>query len=101
MEYILILLLLSIIIILIYGLKNSLNKIETYETFIRERRDGYTQLYNRMKDIDSRNLFESDDEVGVVFTELKDEIVISKPLPRMKTQSHQAIVFRDHGDHTC
>jgi len=74
MEYILILLLLSIIIILIYGLKNSLNKIETYETFIRERRDGYTQLYNRMKDIDSRNLFESDDEVGVVFTELKDEI---------------------------
>jgi hypothetical protein len=27
-----------------------------------------------MKEIDSRDLFESDDEVGVVFTELKNEI---------------------------
>jgi 23S rRNA G2445 N2-methylase RlmL len=74
MEYILISLLIVIISILIYGLKNSLNKIELYEQFIRDRKNGYDELYNRMKEIDSRDLFESDDEVGVVFTELKNEI---------------------------
>jgi 23S rRNA G2445 N2-methylase RlmL len=51
-----------------------LNKIELYEQFIRDRKNGYDELYNRMKEIDSRDLFESDDEVGVVFTELKNEI---------------------------
>lgn len=74
MEYILISLLITIIGILIYGLKNSLNKIELYEQFIRDRKNGYDELYNRMKEIDSRDLFESDDEVGIVFTELKNEI---------------------------
>jgi hypothetical protein len=74
MEYILIFLLLFIIFILVYGLKNSLNKIELYEQFIRDRKNGYDELYNRMKEIDSRQLFEDDDEVGVVFTELKNEI---------------------------
>ena len=74
MEILVIIFILSIFSFLLYGLNNSLKKIEVYEEFIRERRDGYTQLYNRMKEIDSRDLFESDDEVGVVFTELKNEI---------------------------
>jgi ABC-type multidrug transport system fused ATPase/permease subunit len=73
-EYLSLALILIIIGILVYALNNALNKIETYEQFIRDRRDAYSQLLQNIRDIDSRELFEKDDDVGSVFTEIKNEI---------------------------
>jgi ABC-type multidrug transport system fused ATPase/permease subunit len=73
-EYLSLALILVIIGILVYALNNALNKIETYEQFIRDRRDAYSQLLQNIRDIDSRELFEKDDDVGSVFTEIKNEI---------------------------
>ncbi len=58
----------------IIGIINLLNKIDTYENFIRDRQDAYQELLYRIREIDSKQLFESDDEVGVTFAEIKNEI---------------------------
>lgn len=65
---------LSIIGTLMYALNNALNKIESYENFILDRREAYKQLLDNIREIDSRELFEKDDDVGSVFTEIKNEI---------------------------
>jgi hypothetical protein len=65
---------LSIIGTLMYALNNALNKIESYERFILDRREVYQRLLDNIRDIDSRELFEKDDDVGSVFTEIKNEI---------------------------
>jgi Tfp pilus assembly protein PilO len=74
MEYILILLLIVIIGFLFYTLKTALDKIELYEQFIVDRRDAYYQLLQNIRDIDAKQIFEKDDEVGVTFDEIKNEI---------------------------
>lgn len=74
MEIIIILFLLVLCSVLIYLVKNSLNKIEFYENFINDRRQQYDRLLNTIREIDSKELFEKDDDVGAVFTQIKDEI---------------------------
>jgi hypothetical protein len=74
MEYILITLLIVIIGVLFYTLKTALDKIEVYEQFILDRRDSYYQLLQNIRDIDAKQIFEKDDEVGVTFDEIKNEI---------------------------
>jgi hypothetical protein len=74
MEYILITLLIVIIGVLFYTLKTALDKIEIYEQFIIDRRDAYYQLLQNIRDIDAKQIFEKDDEVGVTFDEIKSEI---------------------------
>jgi hypothetical protein len=74
MEYILIALLIVIIGFLYYVLKRALDKIEMYEQFILDRRDSYEQLLQNIRDIDSKQMFEKDDEVGVTFDDIKNEI---------------------------
>jgi len=74
MEYILIALLIVIIGLLYYTLKTALDKIEVYEQFILDRRDAYYQLLQNIRDIDAKQMFEKDDEVGVTFDEIKNEI---------------------------
>ena len=76
MEYILIVVLVLIVIIglLYYTLKTALDKIEVYEQFILDRRDSYYQLLQNIRDIDAKQIFEKDDEVGVTFDEIKNEI---------------------------
>ncbi len=74
MEYILFALLIVIIGLLLYILKIALNKIELYEQFILDRRDAYSQLLQNIRDIDSKQIFEKDDEVGVTFDDIKNEI---------------------------
>lgn len=63
-----------VIIILLYGIANALQKIEYYEGFIVNRRREYERLLNTIKEIDSKELFEKDDDVGSVFTQIKEEI---------------------------
>ena len=74
MEYILIAILIVIIGVLFYTLKTALDKIEVYEQFIIDRRDSYYQLLQNIRDIDAKQIFEKDDEVGVTFDEIKSEI---------------------------
>ena len=74
MEYILIALLIAIICVLFYILKTALDKLEIYEQFIIDRRDSYYQLLQNIRDIDAKQIFEKDDEVGVTFDEIKNEI---------------------------
>ena len=60
--------------VLVYGIVNILNKLEYYENFISNRREQYIQLLNSIREIDSKELFEKDDDVGGVFTQIKEEI---------------------------
>jgi type II secretory pathway pseudopilin PulG len=63
---------------LIYALRRALNKIELYEVNEQTYRAFNNQLENQlrnsieeMRKIDIRGSFESDDEVGAVFGQLK------------------------------
>lgn len=64
----------SLSAILIYGLYISSKKIDAYEQFILERNEAYKGLLYRIRDLDQKEMFEKDDEVGVIFTEIKEEI---------------------------
>lgn len=74
MEIFIIIFLVLIIVALLYGIVNALQKIEYYEGFIVNRRREYERLLNTIKEIDSKELFEKDDDVGSVFTQIKEEI---------------------------
>ena len=64
-----------IIPLLIYIIRNLYIKNGVYEQWILETRDSVTKLSNDIKDIDSKELFESDDEVGVVYSGIRDIIL--------------------------
>ena len=74
MEIFIIIILCLVIGVLVYGIVNILNKLEYYENFISNRREQYIQLLNSIREIDSKELFEKDDDVGGVFTQIKEEI---------------------------
>lgn len=53
-----------------YACWNLLKKIEIYEDWMEYFRSEVDEVYFKMKQVDDRNLFEKDDDVGFVFTEL-------------------------------
>jgi len=57
-----------------YALYISLKKIELYESFILKRRDSYTGLLSKIRELDQREMFEKDEDVGIIFSDIKDEI---------------------------
>lgn len=65
-------------VILIYRGQNLIKEMEDLQVFTEEQNQEYRTTLNtmleRMREIDIRGSFESDDEVGVVFNELKDLI---------------------------
>lgn len=61
-------------IVAIIGILNLLKKVDTYEKFILDRQEAYIELLERIKEIDSKEIFEKDDEVGVTFDDIKTEI---------------------------
>jgi hypothetical protein len=68
-------------IILFIGIRNLLLQNEALEDLYRESQVDNTGIrnliqrtLNTMRDIDSKGAFESDDEVGVVFDELKNAV---------------------------
>ena len=74
---------LTIIVILSLGyiVWNLLVKLEKYEQLIEIQEtklqynlDKLIAMYVAMKEIDSNGAFESDDEVGTIFTDLKETI---------------------------
>jgi uncharacterized membrane protein len=77
MEYVIITLII-VIILLIYGIHNLMIKYETLEdevlesdTFIETIITPIQKAYLRMKAIDRIGSFESDDETGFIFEEIK------------------------------
>lgn len=55
---------------LAYACFNMIKKIEVYEEWLDFFKTEVDDVYNKMKSVDDRNLFEKDDDVGFVFTEL-------------------------------
>jgi hypothetical protein len=53
-----------------YACYNLLRKIEVYENWVDTFREESEGLYQKLKSVDDRNLFEKDDDVGFVFSEI-------------------------------
>ena len=73
MEYV-ILILVFIIFSLAYAVYNLLSKVEKYEDFIEQQEVNNETLLETLRRIDSKQMFEKDDEVGSLFTQIKDTI---------------------------
>ena len=74
MEYV-ILILVSIIFALGYVVYNLLSKVEKYEDFIEQQEINNETLLETLRRIDSKQMFEKDDEVGSLFTQINDIII--------------------------
>lgn len=59
-----------ILICLSYIVYNCQNKIDIYEGWIVEFQDDVNNIYKQLKHIDDRNIFEKDDDVGFVFSDI-------------------------------
>jgi predicted Holliday junction resolvase-like endonuclease len=81
----------TILVLIIFGLffiiYNLLNKVEKYEERILDKTDEVEELlikFNgilaKMREIDSKKMFEADDEVGATFEMLKSLIETSSEL---------------------
>jgi hypothetical protein len=49
---------------------NLIKKVEVYEEWVARFRMESDSLYDRLKMVDDKNLFEKDDDVGFVFSEV-------------------------------
>ena len=79
MEVVLINLGVIIFFVLVYIFWNLLRKVEKLESIIEIQEKYITDFYNlvkqselKIKEIDSKQLFQSDDEVGFFFTNIKN-----------------------------
>ena len=54
-----------------FALMNLLKKNESLEDFIAKQSDAINQCDLRLKQIDDKNIFYSDDEIGWFFQEVK------------------------------
>jgi hypothetical protein len=57
-------------IVLIYSIFNLLKKFEIYEDWVIYFKSEINKVYGQLKNVDNRNLFERDDDVGFVFSEI-------------------------------
>ena len=57
-----------------YVIWNLLNKVELLDTWVEDFSDRVAGTWEEIKKIDSTGHFESDDEVGVIFSSIKDTI---------------------------
>jgi hypothetical protein len=64
----------SLLIASVYVNYNLFRKLEVLEDEIESNLTIFKGIYKTMKDIDSTGAFESDDEVGSVFTDLKNVV---------------------------
>jgi|TARA_R100001129_G_scaffold158191_1_gene121709 putative heme iron utilization protein len=67
--------LLSIIILtLSYIVFNLTRKVERLETWVEDYAQRIQDTQETLKEIDSKGDFEADDEVGVIFTSIKEAV---------------------------
>jgi Glu-tRNA(Gln) amidotransferase subunit E-like FAD-binding protein len=72
--YITITILLALIITLGYVIIINLQKIESYEDFIEKEITRNEALLEALRQIDERQMFEKDDDVGSIFYQIKETI---------------------------
>lgn len=77
---ILISILISLVAILTYIIINLLKKLETYEQTIEEFYSSLSIVLHTMRALDEKRMFETDDEVGEVFSQLTDVISTLRPI---------------------
>lgn len=80
-------LLILVILGLVYVIYNLLNKVEKYEERILSKTDDiqmlllqFRNISDKMREIDNKKIFESDDEVGATFEMLKNLIEANENL---------------------
>ena len=64
-------------IFLIISLKRTLNYIDLLESWIADFKILVNNTYKKLKFIDNRNIFEKDDDVGFLFSDLLNIIKIT------------------------
>jgi predicted Holliday junction resolvase-like endonuclease len=81
MLYTIITILSVLVIALSFAIYNLLNKLEKYEdiiedndTFLQKELERNEALLEALRLIDSREMFEKDDEVGSIFYQIKETI---------------------------
>lgn len=88
--YFLLLLLLTVSVIanffLIISLRKAFSTIDVLESWVIDFKDLINKLYNNLKQIDDRGMFEKDDDVGVTFTAIVD--IIKKCNERVQIQNY-------------
>ena len=62
------------LIICWYAIYNLLKKLERYEDFIEEETTKNQALLEALREIDNRQMFEKDDDVGSIFYQIKETI---------------------------
>jgi len=63
--------LLALLIVAGFAIRNLIKKNEVLEDFIAKQSEAIDSCNNRLKTIDDRGLFVADDEIGWFFTEIK------------------------------
>lgn len=58
-------------VVLLYAAWNSIRKIEAFEERYVNTKLMLDRLLNNMRQIDEKEMFEKDDEVGVIFDQLQ------------------------------
>ena len=64
-------------IFLLVALKKSFVQIDTLETWLLEFKLLVKNTYNKLKFVDDRGIFEKDDDVGFLFTDLLNIIKLT------------------------
>ena len=80
MIYILLLLLLFSAILnifLVISLKKAFNQIDLLESWLVDFKSLVKNTYNKLKFVDDRRIFEKDDDVGFLFTDLLNIIKLT------------------------
>jgi hypothetical protein len=78
--YITVGILLALSIILGYVIVINLKKLESYEDFIEKEITRNEALLEALRQIDERQMFEKDDDVGSIFYQIKETIERFKQL---------------------
>lgn len=66
--------LITCLIASLYAIYNLLQKLERYEDFVEEETTKNQALLEALREIDSREMFEKDDDVGSIFYQIKETI---------------------------
>ena len=64
--------LLALLIVAGFAIRNLIKKNEVLEDFVAKQSEAIDSCNNRLKTIDDRGLFVADDEIGWFFTEIKN-----------------------------
>jgi predicted transcriptional regulator len=66
--------LIALLLTSLYVIRNILKKLEKYEEFIEIETQRNQALLEALRQIDNRQMFEKDDEVGSIFYQIKETI---------------------------